>query len=102
MEWLALFLLILFLLFGFLKLVDVLRPVLFEVVETADTAEFDFPAFVSEDVRVAHAAELFTVGNAGLERIRFGFLNFRISAADDDRSRQRAGEQKGRGKKVQF
>src|SRR6266851_4637092 len=102
MEWLGLFLLILFLLFGFLKLLDVLRPVLFEVVQTAHTAEFDFPPFVSEDVRVAHAAELFAVGNAGLERIGFGFVSFRISAADDDRSRQSAGEQKGRRKRLQF
>src|SRR6266404_2772860 len=45
-----------------------------------------------EDIRGAHAAELFVVGNAGLQRIRLGLLLFlliRREASDWNREQER-------------
>jgi hypothetical protein len=56
---------------GVFQLGEVFGGVLFELGNAGITAEFDFPAFVSDDDRIAHGAEFFLGDDASFERIGF-------------------------------
>jgi len=52
-----------------------------------------FPAFVREYIRVAHAAKLFVVRNARLQRIRLGFIRLLLIGSEAGKGQ---GEECGR------